>query len=117
MLLCEHMHQKNLQSVGAAISSHAGSTGGFHAAEAGCKHYEKHFTLLIIQPSNMVCISQHKKDLQAAKLKQEDWEVYKEKMELAIAEYRLLKEDPASKVTIQSVAKDWNLPNPHWAIT
>src|SRR5258706_2538281 len=44
------------------------------------------------------------------KLKQEDQEVYKEKMELAIAEYRLSKEDPASKVTIQSVAKDWNLP-------
>ena len=58
----------------------------------------------------MVRISRHKKDLQTMKLKQEDREVYKEKMELAIAEYKLSKEDPASKITIQSVAKDWNLP-------
>jgi hypothetical protein len=58
----------------------------------------------------MVQISQHKKDCQAMKLKQEDWEVYKEKMELAIAEYKLAKEDPASKVTLQSIANAWDLP-------
>lgn len=58
----------------------------------------------------MVRKSQHKTDPQATKLKQEDREVYKEKMELAIAEYRLAKEDPASKVTLHSVAKAWNLP-------
>ena len=58
----------------------------------------------------MVQTSQRKKDLQATKLKQEDWEVYKEKMELAIAEYKLAKEDPASKVTLQSIAKARNLP-------
>jgi hypothetical protein len=58
----------------------------------------------------MVQISQHKKDCQATKLKQEDQEVYKEKMELAIAEYKLAKEDPASKVTLQSIANAWNLP-------
>lgn len=34
------------------------------------------------------------------KLKQEDHEVYKQKMELAIAEYKWAKGDPASKVTL-----------------
>jgi len=51
----------------------------------------------------MAWTSQPKRDLQAMKLKQEDRDVYKEKMELAIVEYKLINEDPASKVTLQSV--------------
>ena len=62
----------------------------------------------------MVQKSQHKTDPQATKLKQEDQEVDKEKMELAIAEYRLAKEDPehswgfpATDPLAQNLSKIW----------
>ena len=58
-----------------------------------------------MQPSNMVQTSQCMKELQATKLKQEDQELYKEKMEVTITEYKLAKEDPAIKITLQSIAK------------
>ena len=47
------------------------------------------------------------------KQKQEGWEVYKEKMELAIAEYKLGKEDPASKVnkTLFDEGPSWEASN------
>ena len=48
----------------------------------------------------MVQTSQCKKDPQATRLKQEDWEVHKENMELTITKYKLAKEDPVSEITL-----------------
>ena len=53
---------------------------------------------------------QHKNHLEQVKLKQEEMEVYREKMELAIADYEVSKSDPATKETMQGVAKYWRVP-------
>ena len=53
---------------------------------------------------------QCKNHSEQAKLKQEDMEVYKEKMELAIADYVVSKSDPAMKKTMQDVARYWRVP-------
>ena len=55
-------------------------------------------------PDNMPTKGQRKKDMKQAKLKQEELEVYKEKMELAIADYKLAFCDPATKKSMQEVA-------------